>query len=55
MDSFEDLIKVADEVGQPVLYENHLEGIHSFYVLGEALTYSYMLQETQADENIYGK
>lgn len=51
MESFEDLIKVADEVGQPVLYENHLEGIHSFYVLGEALNYSYTLLEKQADED----
>ena len=44
MQSIADLIKVADEVGQPVLYENTGEGAHSFYVISEGLVYKYILQ-----------
>ena len=42
--TFEDLLKVADEVAQPILYENVHPGVHSFYVINEPLIYNYSLQ-----------
>lgn len=42
--SFYDLVKVADEVAQPILYENVHEGVHAFYVINEPLIYHYALE-----------
>lgn len=42
--SFADLVKVADEVEQPILYENIGGDKHSFYVINEPLLYHYVLE-----------
>lgn len=52
LDSFDDLVKVSDELGQPVLYKNDHENIHSFYVVNEPLIYSYSL-EVKITNNMY--
>lgn len=52
LDSFADLVRVADEVAQPILYENVQEGVHSFYIVNEPLLYHYTL-EVSATQNIY--
>jgi len=51
MNSFDDLVKVADEMGKPVLYENLADGVHSFYVISDILNYSYILEETVSAED----
>ncbi len=43
LESLEDLIKVADELSAPILYENHSPGLHSFYVVREPWVYTYGL------------
>lgn len=43
--SFTDLIKVADELNQPILYEAQEDRKHSFYILSEDLLYQYTLQD----------
>ncbi len=44
MQSFDDLLKVADEAGQPILYEeDYQQGLHSFYVISELIIYHYIL------------
>lgn len=45
MHSFADLVKVADEVGQPILYEVDEGRRHSFYVPAEPLVYLFTLEE----------
>ena len=54
--SFADLVKVADELAQPVLYTAG-DGRHSFYVLTEPLSYVFTLeapggQETAAEKEL---
>lgn len=49
--TFDDLLKVADEVSQPILYENVQEGEHVFYLINEPLIYQYTL-ETNSKESI---
>ncbi|HCF70734.1 MAG TPA: hypothetical protein DER33_03955 [Syntrophomonas sp.] len=44
LQSFYDLVKVADEVAQPILYENVQEGVHSFFVINESRVYTYSLE-----------
>ena len=43
LESLEELVKVADELGQPILYENIQTDMHSFYVVHEPLIYNYRL------------
>lgn len=56
VDSFENLVAVADEISQPILYEMVAEGIYNFYVIGEPLLYTYrpspLLSEHDVAENI---
>lgn len=42
--SFFDLVKAADEVAQPILYENSHDRVHSFYILNGAVKYHYCLE-----------
>lgn len=42
MNSIEDLVKAADEVGQPILYGDQPTGWHVFYVLDQSVVYSFM-------------
>lgn len=42
--SFDDLVKVADEVAQPILYDNSQVSDHLFYVVNEPLIYRYSLK-----------
>ena len=44
LDEFENLLKVADELLQPILYENIEDGVHNFYVIGKQLHYRYTLE-----------
>ncbi|MEN6462468.1 MAG: DUF5305 family protein [Syntrophomonas sp.] len=44
LDNFDDLLKVADEVEQPILYDSTNELIHSFYVINEPIIYKYSLE-----------
>lgn len=54
--TFDDLVKVADEVGQPILYEKNQAGIDSFYVIDEPLIYSVSLpMDTEGDIYIDGE
>lgn len=50
--NFYDLVKVADEVAQPILYEELPEGSHTFYVINDPLIYRYSL-EISPPVNIY--
>ncbi len=53
MNSFEDLLKVADEVGQPILYEvveMDKQRKHSFYVITQILAYVFSMEEAIVDE-----
>lgn len=50
--SFEDLVKVADESGQPILYENVHTGWHRFFVVGDSFTYGYSVQVDESREEI---
>ncbi|NLC07964.1 MAG: DUF5305 domain-containing protein [Syntrophomonadaceae bacterium] len=43
LNSFDDLVKVADEVKQPILYEQANTSLHSFYVVNAPLIYRYSL------------
>lgn len=43
MNTFEDLIKVADELGQPVLYQNSGNRIHQFCVISDKMVYWYTI------------
>ncbi|MEA4925308.1 MAG: DUF5305 family protein [Syntrophomonadaceae bacterium] len=43
LESLEDLIKVADELSEPILYESHKTDLHSFYVVREPWVYTYDL------------
>jgi hypothetical protein len=52
LNSFYDLVKVADEVAQPILYENASDNLHSFYVINEPMIFSYSL-EINTNENVY--
>ncbi len=56
VDSFENLVAVADEICQPILYEMVAEGIYNFYVIGEPLLYTYrpspLWSEHDVSENI---
>jgi hypothetical protein len=45
MQSFDDLIKVADELGQPVLYDNNRGRNHTFCVISDILVYRYNLKD----------
>ncbi|NLB51601.1 MAG: DUF5305 domain-containing protein [Syntrophomonadaceae bacterium] len=45
MQSFDDLIKVADEIGQPVLYDNNRGRNHTFCVISDLLVYRYNLKD----------
>lgn len=44
LNSFEDLVKVADEIAQPILYKEDPAGVHGFYVIKEPLIYHYVLR-----------
>ncbi|MGI5921325.1 MAG: DUF5305 family protein [Syntrophomonadaceae bacterium] len=44
LNSFDDLVKVADEVDQPIFYDDGPEGKHSFYVINAPLIYHYSLE-----------
>jgi hypothetical protein len=41
---FENLLKISDELLQPILYENIKDGVHNFYVIGKQLHYRYTLE-----------
>ncbi|MGE5544382.1 MAG: DUF5305 domain-containing protein [Bacillota bacterium] len=41
---FEDLIRVADEVAQPILHESIIENVHNFYVMNGPVLYAYTLE-----------
>jgi len=41
---FEDLIRVADEVAQPILHESVTEDEHRFYVINGSMLYNYILE-----------
>lgn len=45
LDSFDDLVKVADEAGRAIIYEKNREGIYSFFVISDTLVYSYKLEK----------
>jgi hypothetical protein len=48
---FEDLVKAADEIEQPILHEvNEIQGKHNFYVVSRPYIYSYSLLYTPADQ-----
>ena len=49
LNSFDDLLKVADEITQPILYESHPDGEHSFYVINEPLIYCFNLNTAAGD------
>ena len=44
LNSFEDLVKVADEIAQPILYKENPAGVHGFYVVKEPLIYHFALK-----------
>lgn len=49
--SFMDLVKVSDDLSLPILYEETDKNTHSFCVLGDILTYCYILSpDTLKDE-----
>lgn len=50
LQSFTDLVRVADEVAQPILYENMSVEIHSFYVINKPLIYHYSLETSTMKE-----
>lgn len=52
LNSFDDLVKVADEVEQPILYNEVNDTVHSFYVINEPLIYHYSLK-ISTQKNIY--
>lgn len=41
VNSFSDLLTIADELARPILYESVSTGIHSFYIMGDHLTYRF--------------
>lgn len=41
---FENLLKISDELLQPILYENVKDGVHNFYVISKQLHYRYTLE-----------
>lgn len=48
---FEDLVKAADEIEQPILYEiDEIKGIHSFYVVSSPYIYRYNLLCNSAEQ-----
>lgn len=63
MNSFEDLLKVADEIGRPILYEadeTDKQRRYSFYVITEILAYIFSMEEAVeegvvADKTVEGK
>jgi hypothetical protein len=46
LDSFDDLVKVADEAGRAIIYEKNLEGVYSFFVISDTLAYTYKLEKS---------
>lgn len=46
---FADLIKVADEVAQPILHENLEQNVHNFYVASDPLLYVFTLSSSAFD------
>lgn len=56
VNSFENLVAVADEISQPILYEMVAEEIHNFYVIDDPLLYTYhpspLLLEHDVSESI---
>ncbi|KUG05374.1 hypothetical protein ASZ90_017206 [hydrocarbon metagenome] len=51
LQSFTDLIKVADEVGQMILYEADNDRCYRFYLLAESGVYRYVLEDREAVGN----
>lgn len=52
--SIEDLVRVSDEIGRPIMYEyseDYREMVH-FYVLDDKRTYLYILRESMNESNI---
>lgn len=52
--SIDDLVRVADELGKPIMYEfreEYNDMVH-FYVLDSKMTYIYTLRETTAEANV---
>ena len=48
MKSLEDLMKISEELGKPVIYHvSNSEGTHSYYVLDEAVPYKYVLYDKE--------
>lgn len=45
LDSFDDLVKVADEAGRAIIYEKSQEGMYSFFVISDTLVYAYKLEK----------
>lgn len=45
LDSFDDLVKVADEAGRAIIYEKNLDGVYSFFVISDTLVYAYKLEK----------
>ncbi|MEN6348009.1 MAG: DUF5305 family protein [Syntrophomonas sp.] len=46
LDSFDDLVKVADEAGRAIIYEKNREGIYSFFVISDSLVYAYKFEKS---------
>jgi hypothetical protein len=44
LSEFEDLLKISDELVQPILYESIQDGLHNFYVISDQLHYRYTLE-----------
>lgn len=52
--SIEDLVRVADEIGRPIMYEYSEEyrNMYHFYVIDEKRTYVYILRDDSDESNI---
>lgn len=51
VDDFEDLVKAADEIEQPILHEvDDIQGKHNFYVVSSPYIYRYSLLCTPVDQ-----
>jgi len=50
---FENLLKISDELLQPILYENVKDGVHNFYVISKQLHYRYTLEPGTVGQSEY--
>jgi hypothetical protein len=52
LNSMEDLIKIADELGKPVVHQSQEAGRHTYQVLDGVTSYEFLLNHTNQDESI---